>query len=64
MGKKVAGFIQCQETQVMTISRKKQELKDPKFIFFDTELEETEKLKFRVGYNHIKSEWIQNILTM
>jgi hypothetical protein len=46
MGRKVAGFIQCYETQVMTISRKKQELKDPKFIFFDTELAETDKLKF------------------
>jgi hypothetical protein len=30
----------------MTISRKKQEIKDPKFLFFDTELTETDRLKF------------------
>jgi hypothetical protein len=34
------------KTQVMTISRKKQEIKDPKFLFFDTELTETDRLKF------------------
>jgi hypothetical protein len=34
------------ENQVMTISRKKQEVNDPKFQFFDTELAETDRLKF------------------
>jgi hypothetical protein len=36
----------AKKIQVMTISRKKQELKDPKFIFFETELAETDTLKF------------------
>jgi hypothetical protein len=34
------------KNQVMTISRKKEEIKDPKFLFFDTGLTETDRLKF------------------
>jgi hypothetical protein len=34
------------KTQVMTISRKKQQVNDPNFLFFDTELMETDRLKF------------------
>jgi hypothetical protein len=46
LGHRMGGFVQCQKTQVMTISRKKQEIKDPKFLFLDTELTETDRSKF------------------
>jgi hypothetical protein len=33
-------------TQMMTCSKKKQEVNEPKFLFFATELAETDRLKF------------------
>jgi hypothetical protein len=47
LGTETVGLVQCKKkTQVMIISRKKQEIKNPKFLFFDTELTEIDRLKF------------------